>query len=289
MLLQFLTTVLVDLEVRGEEGSKMDIDIKQRNDNKLTFIVDGVDVSFINAIRRTSTVEVPTMAIENVSIFKNDSAMFDEVLAQRMGLIPLETDIEAFVLASECDCETNDCPSCSVSMILKEKGPKVVYSGDLSSTHEAIKPVYDTIPILKLKEGEEVELEATANLGMGLEHAKWQPTTTCAYRYYPLITVDENCEVCMKCVQDCPRNVLQYDEESNKIIIVDIENCSMCKTCIRGCEQSAIHVDAQENKYIFQIETDGSLDPEDVLENACDILKDKSDKIVAFCKGGSKK
>jgi len=281
--------VQVDLEVRGEEGSNMDIDIKGKDDNRLTFIVDGVDVSFINAIRRICTVEVPTMAIDTVSIIRNDSKLFDEVLAHRLGLVPLETDVEAFVLPSECDCENNDCPSCSVSLILRESGPKVVYSGDLSSTHEAVKPVFDTIPLLKLKEGEEVELEATANLGIGLEHSKWQPTISCVYRYYPLVTVDENCEACMKCVEDCPRNVLQYDEKEKKIIITDIESCSMCKTCVRDCQQNAIHMDAEENKYIFKIETDGSLAPEVVLENACDILKNKSEEIVAFCKGGSKK
>ncbi len=278
-----------DLEVRGEEGSNMDIDIRKKDDNKLTFIIDDVDVSFVNAIRRVSTVEVPTMAIETVSIVKNDSALFDEVLAQRLGLVPLETDIEAFVPASECDCEDNDCPSCSVSLVLREKGPKVVYSGDLTSTHGAVKPVFDTIPLLKLREGEEVELEAIANLGKGMEHAKWQPTVICAYQNYPLITIDENCETCMNCVQECPRNVLEYDEKNNKIIITDIENCSMCKTCVRGCEQNSVSVDSEKNKYIFKIETDGSLAPEDVLENACDILKEKSDQIVAFCKGGSKK
>ncbi|MGZ7069315.1 MAG: DNA-directed RNA polymerase subunit D [Methanobacterium sp.] len=267
----------------------MDIDILKKDDNEITFIIEGVDVSLVNALRRTCTVEVPTMAIDTVSIIKNDSKLFDEVLAQRLGLVPLETDIEAFVLASECDCENNDCPSCSVSLILRETGPKVVYSGDLSSTHEAIKPVYDTIPLLKLGEGQEVELEAVANLGRGLEHAKWQPTVVCAYQYYPTISVDENCEACLKCVQECPRNVIQYDEKEKKIIVTDLENCSMCKTCMRGCEQDAIFVDGEEGKYIFRIETDGSLAPEDVLENACDILKDKSDKIVAFCKGGSKK
>jgi len=267
--------VLEDLEVKGEEGSNMDIDIKEKNDNRFTFIVDGADVSFVNAIRRICTVEVPTMAIDTVSISKNDSALFDEVLAQRLGLVPLETDI-------------NDCTGCSASLILKEKGPKVVYSGDLSSTHEAIKPVYDRIPLLKLKEGEEVELEATANLGIGLEHAKWQPTVTCAYQYYPLITVDESCEACMECVEECPRDVIQYNKEEKKIIITDIENCSMCKTCMRICNQNAIHVDYCEGKYIFKIETDGSLAPEVVLENACDILKDKSERIIAFCKGGSK-
>lgn len=267
----------------------MDIDVKEKDDNKITFIIDDVEVSFVNALRRICTVEVPTMAIETVSIVKNDSSLFDEVLAQRLGLVPLETDTKAFVLPSECDCENNDCPSCSVSLILREKGPKVVYSGDLSSAHEAVKPVYDTIPLLKLGEGEEVELEAIANLGTGLEHAKWQPTVACAYQYYPVITVDENCEACLKCVQECPNEILQYDEKEKRIIITDIESCAMCKTCMRGCEQEAISVDGQKGKYIFRIETDGSLTPEEVLENACDILKDKSDKILAFCKGGSKK
>ena len=275
-----------DLEVRGEEGSNMEIDVREKNDNELTFIVDGVDISFINAIRRICTVEVPSLAIETVAVIRNDSALFDEVLAHRLGLVPLETDIKAFEIASECDCE-NGCPSCSVSLVLKEQGPKVVYSGDLSSTHEAVKPVYDTIPLLKLREGEEVELEAIAKLGIGMEHAKWQPTTTCAYKYYPVITIDDTCESCRKCVEQCPRNVLDYDETDDKIIITDIENCSMCKTCMRGCEQEAVHVESQEGKFIFKIETDGSLSPEDVLVNACDILKDKSEKIVAFSKGGS--
>lgn len=280
--------VLEDLEVRGEEGSNMEIDVKEKTDNELTFTVDGVDVSFINAIRRICTVEVPTMAIDYVSIFKNDSTLFDEVLAHRLGLVPLETYIESFVLASECDCE-DDCPSCSVSLILKEKGPKIVYSGDLSSTHEAVKPVYESIPLLKLEEGEEVELEATAKLGLGLEHAKWQPTTTCAYKYYPKITIDDTCEACKKCAEECPRNILEYNEEENKITITDIENCSSCKTCMRKCEQDSIHIDAQEGKFIFKIETDGSLSPEEVLANACDILSEKSDEILAFCKGGAKK
>ena len=64
------------------------------------------------------------MAIETVSIFKNDSKIFDEVLAHRLGLVPLETDIESIVLASECDCEDNDCPSCSVSTDFKGKRTK---------------------------------------------------------------------------------------------------------------------------------------------------------------------
>ena len=58
----------------------------------------------------------------------------------------------------------------------------------------------------------------------------------------------------------------------------------MCKTCVRGCESDAITVEGEEGKYIFRIETDGSLSPEEVLGRACDILSEKSNKIIEFCK-----
>lgn len=269
-----------------QEVSKMDVTIKNKDDNLLVFTVEGVDVPFINAIRRICTVEVPTLAIEDVDIYKNDAKIFDEALAHRLGLIPLTTDLDSMVLASECDCEDH-CPRCSVSLLLKEKGPKTVYSKDLKSQDPQLKPTYDTIPIMKLKEGEEVELEAIAQLGIGLEHAKWQPTTACAYKYYPKITIDtEKCESCAKCVEECPRGILEFDDENNKVNILDIENCSMCKTCAKGCESDAITVEGQEGKFIFKIETDGSLPPEEVLTRACDILSGKTDQIIEFCEGG---
>jgi len=262
----------------------MEIDIKKKDENFLLFTIEGVNDAFINAIRRISTVEVPTMAIETVEILKNDAKIFDEALAHRLGLVPLTTDIPSMVMASECDCEES-CPSCSVSLLLKEKGPKTVYSGDLKSQDPQVVPYYDTIPLLKLKEGEEVELIAIAKLGQGLEHAKWEPTTACAYKYYPQIIIDINkCEQCGLCAKECPRGTYEFDEKENIIKVVDLENCSMCKTCVRGCTANAVTVEGQENKYIFRIETDGSLSPEEVLKRACDILSDKSEKIIEFCK-----
>ncbi|SCG85905.1 DNA-directed RNA polymerase subunit D [Methanobacterium congolense] len=261
----------------------MDITIKKKEDNQMVFVIEGINVPFINAIRRICTVEVPTIAIETVEIIKNDAKIFDEALAHRMGLIPLTTDLESMVPASECDCEDH-CPRCSVSLLLKEKGPKTVYSKDLKSQDPQVKPVFDTIPILKLKEGEEVELEAIAQLGIGLEHAKWQPTTSCAYKYYPKITIDkEKCEECAKCADACPRGILEFDEKKNEVKILDIENCSTCKTCVNTCESGAITVESEEGKFIFRIETDGSLSPEEILTRACDILSEKSDKIIEFC------
>ncbi|MCK9151344.1 DNA-directed RNA polymerase subunit D [Methanobacterium alcaliphilum] len=266
----------------------MEIDVKEKNGNELVFVIEDVDVTFVNAIRRICMMEIPKMAIEDVYVVKNDSAMFDEVLAHRLGLIPLVSDsesIETLVMPDECDCE-DYCPKCTVSLVLKKKGPGVVYSKDLSSEDSKIKPVYDTIPLLKLKDNQEVELEAIAQLGIGIEHAKWEPTTACAYKFYPQITIDENCDECQNCVEACPRGVLEFDQKAKKVEVVDLENCSMCKSCVRVCDTGAINIGYQEGKFIFIIETDGSIPPEEVLLKACDVLFEKADKIVTFCEGG---
>lgn len=260
----------------------MNIEIREQDDERAVFIVEGVDDTFINTIRRICLVEIPTLAIEDVNIYKNDAKMFDEVLAHRLGLIPLVTDLESYIMPSECDCDSH-CSRCSVSFLLKEKGPKIVYSKDLKSDDPAIKPVYDTIPIVRLREGEEVELEAIAELGLGSEHAKWQATTTCGYKYYPKIEIDnDKLSDLEEYVDECPRNVLKIEDD--KLVADNIENCSTCRTCQRLSQKDddAIVVDFEEGKYIFKIETDGSLKPLEVLTIACDILSEKADNIINF-------
>ncbi|MEG3224015.1 MAG: DNA-directed RNA polymerase subunit D [Methanobacteriales archaeon Met13] len=260
----------------------MEIEIKNQDHQELVFVIDGIDTTLANAIRRISTVEVPTLAVEKVLFLKNEARIFDEALAHRLGMVPVTTDLEVVIPSNECDCE-DYCTRCSVSLVLKGKGPKIMYSGDLKSSDPQIKPVLDTIPLVKLQEGEEVELEAVAQLGTGLDHAKWQPTTSCAYKYYPQITIDtEKCEVCGQCAQECPRSVYQMDEKKNQIRVVDLENCSMCKTCVKDCPNQAITVEGLEDKFIFRIETDGSLSPQEILIRACDLLFEKANRIIEF-------
>ena len=175
----------------------MEIEVKSKDENEIVFIIRDAEVPFINAIRRIAMMEVPKIAIEDVNIIQNDSAMFNEVLAHRLGLTPLISNFDAIdgmEMADECDCE-DYCPKCSVSFTLNKTGPGVIYSKDLVSTDSTIKPVYDTIPLLKLKENQNVELEAVAKIGLGKDHAKWMPTTVCAYKQYPKITFNEDVRV----------------------------------------------------------------------------------------------
>jgi DNA-directed RNA polymerase alpha subunit len=65
-------------------------------EEQLTFDLTGIDASIANSLRRIMLSEVPTVAIENVYIEMNSSIIHDEVLAHRLGLIPIKVDPRLF-------------------------------------------------------------------------------------------------------------------------------------------------------------------------------------------------
>jgi len=77
-------------------SSKLRIEVTASTDEEVEFELVGVDVSLANALRRIMIAEVPTMAIESVYIEENTGVMHDEVLAHRLGLIPLRVDPNEF-------------------------------------------------------------------------------------------------------------------------------------------------------------------------------------------------
>jgi len=143
-------------------------------DKKLTFKIEGTNARFVNALRRIIIAETPVMAMEEVTFYQNSSIMDDEVLAHRLGLIPLKTDLKTYNLLTECTCKGKGCAKCTTTITLDIKGPGVVHSSDLKTTDPKIIPVYENIPLTKLLDKHEIKLEAKAILGRGRDHIKWQ-------------------------------------------------------------------------------------------------------------------
>lgn len=150
-------------------------------EDRVSLQLDGVDRSYANAVRRFCLSEVPSMAIDDVVILENSSVLYDEMLAHRLGMVPLKTDLERYILPEKCDCGTPlGCQKCRVLLVLDASAhekTRTVYSGDLVSEDREISPISASIPIVKLAPGQTVKLEAYARLGRGKEHAKWQPAT----------------------------------------------------------------------------------------------------------------
>lgn len=68
------------------------LEVQRLTPSSVEFDLIGVDASVANSLRRTLIAEVPTIAIESVYVYNNTSIMQDEVLASRLGLIPLKVD-----------------------------------------------------------------------------------------------------------------------------------------------------------------------------------------------------
>jgi len=264
----------------------MEIAFSRLDERVARFTISGVSTSFANMLRRAMVSEVPTLAIEDVRIYDNTSVLFDEMLAHRLGLIPLRTDLDRYVTRAECTCEGAGCPVCTATYTLSAEGPKTVYSSDLIPQDPDAAPAEEEIPIIDLDKDQKVVLEAYAVIGTGKEHAKWQATTACGYKNYPVITVDEKCDGCGMCVDECPRDVLEAGQGKVRVIGGRQEFCSLCRLCERAClaggigTEPAIHIDADENRFIFVVESDGSMPIREIIERALQYIQKRSDDLV---------
>ncbi|MBX4196711.1 DNA-directed RNA polymerase subunit D [Candidatus Pacearchaeota archaeon] len=140
------------------------MEVVEENPGKVVLRMEANE-PLANALRR-SVAEVPTLAIDEVEIFKNDSALYDEVLAHRLGLVPLKT-------------EKGMSAKTKIDLKLSKKGPATVYAEDLDGNADV---VYGKIPLTVLTEDKHIELIATAVLGKGIDHAKYTPGL-CYYRH----------------------------------------------------------------------------------------------------------
>ncbi len=265
----------------NEDVEIMQVQVLSRHEDSIRFMVSGISTAFANALRRAMMAEVPTMAIEDCMIVENSSIMFDEIISHRLGLIPLTTDLDSYVLPEECSCKAElGCNRCRVSLSLEaETGEesRYVFSSELRSENPEIRPVSDRIPIAKLAPGQRIRLEAYARLGKGAEHSKWQPVPACGYKYLPKLLIDlGKCTGCGECVKICPKQVLEL--EKGKAVAKKELECTLCGDCARTCPEKPnppIKVGWDEETYIFYVESNGALTPERIVKEAANLLRNK--------------
>ena len=86
----------------------------------MKFELYNTDLAIANALRRIMICEVPTMAIDLVEVRENTSCLHDEMIAHRLGLVPLTAlNIDDFAFHSDCFC-TSMCEKCTVKFSLRK-------------------------------------------------------------------------------------------------------------------------------------------------------------------------
>ncbi|MEF8841710.1 MAG: DNA-directed RNA polymerase subunit D [Haloarculaceae archaeon] len=241
-------------------GEAFEVEFIDRSDRKARFLVRGVTPAFANGVRRAIIADVPTMSIDTVRMIENSSVMFDEQIAHRLGLVPLSTPEDEFREGE------------SVTLALDVTGPDTAYSGDIVTSEPLVTPADENIPIIELKEGQRLELEAEAVMGRGKDHAKHQGGVAVGYRHLQRVEV----------IGDRPEheadepNVLRgVIEEDGQLIPTEEFDHDLSKR-YPGKE---VEVHDVPDAFVFHVETDGSMGVSDLVVRAVNTLYDRADEL----------
>ena len=275
----------------------MDIKILEMGETKCRFILKDATPAKANALRRTMLTDIPKMAIDSVDFhlgpidvdgreFESITPLFDEIIAHRLGMVPVPTRPDGFEFnyKSECSCGGEGCPNCTVMYSLNKHGPCTVLSGDLMPLgSEAFKVCDPNIPIVELADRQSVLIYAHAVKGTARKHVKWQVANGVGYKYMPVIEIGNVMDP-DEVAAACPKKVFEVSGGKLKVAKDRIYDCILCNTCSEM--DKAIKVEGKDTEFVFTFETDGSLTAQQVLDEAVKILaenaKDLGEKIAAL-------
>lgn len=263
----------------------------------MEFDLIGSPVAFANAFRRLMLSEVPSMAIEKVYIFNNTSIIQDEVLAHRLGLIPLKANPLQFQMKNPDDENDEGTELDTLDFELKFRGVKksgeeIMRNQNVYSSHikwlpkgkqasiykEAdIGPIHDDILISKMRSGHELDLKLIAVKGVGKDHAKFSPVATAYYRLLPEIKINRavtgaDAKLLQKCFSP---GVIQIDD-SGCAFVADARYDSCSRNVFRYPQlANAVTASRVQDHFLFTVESVGALTPDAIFIEAVKVLKKK--------------
>ena len=241
-------------------------------EDQMIFDLYDTDLSMANALRRIMIAEVPTLMIETIEFEENSTALQDEIIAHRIGLIPLKSRkrMSEWNFNHACVCDSY-CERCSVNLycdVTYEQLAEESYGGDQQEYAETGFPIIisskqlkselpdevdvvhfdnedyqrsaqdDGIAIIQIGPGQKLKFRCKAIKGVGKEHAKWSPVATVALKLEPTVKLDEdilsdfNEDDLRQIEESCPVSVFKYDDNIQSLLLDNPSNCMFCKECI---------------------------------------------------------
>ncbi len=255
----------------------MDLKVIKKEKEKTILSISGINAAIANAIRRYVLEQVPTLAIEEVEMSRNDSALYDEMIALRLGLVPLTTDLKSYNQKEECKCKGAGCASCQLVFTFKGKGPGPVYAEAIETKDPKVKPAIPKLPIVKLLKDQEVKAEGVIILSNGKSHTKFSPGLV-TYRGYPSVKAGKHANV-KKAVEECEGAVVA---KGSGLEIKDITQWNEAYEEI--CEKNGLEVEYSEEEFIFTAEAWGQLSVKEMLVQAMKIFDEKLEEFGKLIK-----
>lgn len=282
-----------DQKVEEEVGEyRMKVNVLQMEDYYAQIEFKDVNYSFVNSVRRSLVSMVPCLALHEIDFhmgslgsyvdeesgdereYESISAMFNEIVAHRIGMLPIPTDektIEAFG-----DSIGDDSKQPDIMYSLHKQGPCTVYSGDLEpvSGDDSLVIPETNVPIVKLAEGQAILVYAKAKMGNAQKHTKWQCAV--APRFYQAPTITVSSGKGSKAIFD----IVDKKDFKKKGKSHVIDNPVKAHTALKKLEQlwndkeakESMEVSTKKDHFIFEFETNGAMKASLALEQALKAL-----------------
>ena len=292
-----------DVAEECEVEKMVKVTIIEESDDKIKILLADTDRALVNSIRRSLVSDTPKMAIETVrfemgtieqedQVWETTGPLPDEVIAQRLAMIPIPTRHEEFHFQHECpNCaelveDDRGCPMCTMIYTCKAFGSKegtMVTAKDLNYLGDSsleIPELYKSIAITKLFNGQMIEFYATAIMGRGRDHAKWSPA--CGVAFEPRKIGIINNKTKAKILWDLKLGITAKDFSDGKLN--DYFKVEELKSQLHhvgeGTEESrdfkdAITLEDIPGEFVLSFETDGSMTPRTAFNMAVKELAGK--------------
>jgi len=271
------------------------IEIVEMEGNRIIVSMEGFPVAYGNALRRLALSDVPSMAIDFAYFYDNDTSVFDEIIAHRLGLLVLKSDevLDKYGSPEECREASENDEHCYVKVYLEaEAGAEstgfYVKASDLKFSDPLVKPVYPDTPLVYLAPGQRIHLVAYARLGRGFEHGKWSPASVSVLRYATYVEYDSSkaTSECVDCLAAYPELVNAIQEGGKGRVELDVKRPS---SALRYCEKTAckgiIEVTYDPSKLYLVIESTGAIEPPRIVYEATKCLERKVEKLLNALEG----
>ena len=260
---------------------------------------EEVNYSFLNSLRRALISMVPCLSIHEVDFhmgalgswtdkegdeheYESLSAMFNEILAHRLGMLPVPTDsatLQAFGVAID-DPEQQP----EIMYSLNKQGPCTVYSGDLEPVNgDKTLTIPDPgLPIVRLDEGQAILIYARAIIGLGFQHAKWQAVV--APRFHEAKTLRLSGKRSKELVEASETD--DFQKSGKTLLLKDPIKAYHAIRKLRRFHtdedaQAAIKIETLPDHYLFEFETTGATTARLALEQALKALDSHCAEFVA--------
>ena len=254
---------MVNIEVLEKSTDKFAVD-SDKKIYKLKLLISGETPIFLNVLKRTIEEEMKTLAIEDVYVIENNSAMWDEFIAHRLGLIPLNTP-------------ENLPENAQVKLYLEKEGKGYVYSSDIKSENPNVYPVYSDIPIAYLEEGHKIKMEMVAIFGNGKIHSKWIPAYVYYYRTADIVINEKLDDEEIKKIESLGVKVKKDKIEIPK----DKRYDRTFLDAIESVNENKIKV-VPKDEFVFYIESFGNYSAERIIPLALNEMKQKVRQLINF-------